>query len=77
MFGVFAWGCPPMQPTQSFRSSMAISRMSGFPSPAEAVVARHTHASTTRILFISVSLLQRVFFVDDCNAYEILKRVSP
>src|SRR6185295_10671186 len=28
-FGVLAWGCPPRQPIQSFRSSMAIMRMLG------------------------------------------------
>src|SRR6185437_11900595 len=29
MFGVFACGCPPRQPTQSFRSSMAMKRTLG------------------------------------------------
>src|SRR4051812_2216472 len=31
MFGVFAWGWPPRQPTQSFRSSTARKRMLGAP----------------------------------------------
>jgi hypothetical protein len=29
MLGVCAWGCPPMHPIQSFRSSTAISRKFG------------------------------------------------
>src|SRR3569833_72255 len=29
MFGVFAWGCPPRQPTQSFRSSTAMNSTLG------------------------------------------------
>lgn len=32
-FGVLAWGCPPRQPTQSFRSSIAMNRTFGFPLP--------------------------------------------
>ena len=67
MFGVFACGCPPMQPIQSLRSSMAMSRTLGLAvsaalaaaSPAKAAALRQARMRTSCRFFIYTESIRK------------------